>query len=234
MEDIKTLYIFIDESGNFDFSPTGTKYFILTALSAIKPFDIASPLLDLRYNLLPNYSCGTSMEERGYFHASEDTQAVRDQVFSIIVKPDHQMRIDSVIAQKNKANPRFHQQPVELYMKMGEALLKYSFNRATWQGYDHVVLVFSSIFDKKKRGVLKQTFKSLIKQYAKTSFALYFHDSKFDLCNQAVDYFGWAIYRKWESGDSRSYDIVQQNQIIKTQFSIFEKGNSEFYQYKKQ
>ncbi|MBU1323192.1 DUF3800 domain-containing protein [Patescibacteria group bacterium] len=27
----KCLFIFIDESGNFDFSPTGTKYFVLTA-----------------------------------------------------------------------------------------------------------------------------------------------------------------------------------------------------------
>ncbi len=230
---MKTLYIFIDESGNFDFSPTGTKFFILTALSTVNPFDIGSPLLKLRYELLPNYSCGSSMEEYGHFHASEDAQAVRNNVFSALVKNDHQMRIDSVIAQKNKANPRFHQQYIELYMKMGVALLKYSFNRATWQGYDHVVLVFSSLFDKKKRGILKQTFKSLIKQYANTSFALYFHNSKFDLCNQAVDYFGWAIYRKWESEDLRSYNIVQQYRIIKSEFLIFEKGVNEYYAYKK-
>lgn len=230
---MKTLYIFIDESGNFDFSQTGTKFFILTALSTVNPFDIGSPLLKLRYELLPNYSCGSSMEECGHFHASEDAQAVRDNVFSVILKKDHQMRIDSVIAQKNKAISRFHQQHVELYMKMGEALLKYSFNRATWQGYDHVVLVFSSLFDKKKRGILKQTFKALIKQYANTSFALYFHDSKFDLCNQAVDYFGWAIYRKWESEDLRSYNIAQQYNVIKSEFPIFGKGLIEYYAYKK-
>lgn len=231
---MKTLYIFIDEAGNFDFSPTGTKYFILTALSTVNPFVIGSPLLRLRYDLLPNYSCGAGMEKNGHFHASEDTQAVRDNVFSIILKADQQTRVDSVVAQKNKANPLFHKQHVELYMKMGEALLKYAFNRATWQGYDHVVLVFSSLFDKKKRGILKQTFKSLIKQYAKTSFALYFHDSKFDLCNQAVDYFGWAIYRKWESDDLRSYNIVQQYKMIKSEFPIFDRGTSEYYAYIKQ
>src|SRR3990167_2330869 len=115
---MKTLYIFIDESGNFDFSQTGTKFFILTALSTVNPFDIGSPLLKLRYELLPNYSCGSSMEEFGPFHASEDAQAVRNNVFAVLVKNDNQMRIDSVIAQKNKANPRFHQQYVELYMKM--------------------------------------------------------------------------------------------------------------------
>jgi len=58
----KTLYLFIDESGNFDFSLGGTKYFILTSLSTTNPYSIASPLLYLRYNLLPNYAGGKSFE----------------------------------------------------------------------------------------------------------------------------------------------------------------------------
>jgi hypothetical protein len=141
------------------------------------------------------------------------------------------MRVDSVIAQKNKANPKFYHQHLEFYKVLGEALLKYALNRAQWQDYDHVVLVFSSLFDKKKRGILKQSFKSLIKLHAQVTFALYFHDSKFDLCNQAADYFGWAIYRKWESGDDRSYGFVRN--LIKSEFPIFEKGETEFYAYKK-
>lgn len=228
---MRALYLFIDESGNFDFSPSGTKYFILTVMSTIKPFDIGAPLLKLRYELLPNYACGSSMEERGHFHASEDTQAVRNHIFSIIASQDQEIRVDSVVAQKNKTNPKLQQQPVELYKRMAEAALKYAFNRATWKGYDHVVLVFSSLFDRKKRGILKQAFKSLIKHRACVPFALYFHDSKFDLCNQAVDYFGWAIYRKWESGDNRSYNTVRS--VIKSEFPIFQKGTTEYYAYKK-
>jgi len=228
---MNTLYLFIDESGNFDFSPNGTKFFVLTVLSATEPFEIGSPLLKLRYDLLPNYACGPKMEEHGYFHASEDIQDVRNHVFSIISKFNHPLRVDSVIAQKNKANPKLHRQPLEFYEILAEALLKYSFNRATWHVYDHVVVVFSSLFEKKKRGILKQAFKSLIKQHAKVSYALYFHNSKFDLCNQAADYFGWAIYRKWESDDYRSYNIVQQ--LIKSEFDIFEKGDNKFYEYKK-
>lgn len=171
------------------------------------------------------------MEELGYFHASGDTQNVRNNVFSIISTLSQQLRVDSIIAQKNKANPKFHQQPLEFYRVLGETLLKYAFNRAMWGDYNHVVVVFSSLFDKKKRGIVKQAFKSLIKQYAKVPFALYFHDSKFDLCNQAADYFGWAIYRKWESTDDRSYVLVQH--LIKSEFAIFEKGDTEFYEYKK-
>src|SRR6266567_5675671 len=114
---MKTLYIFVDESGNFDFSPSGTKYFMLTLLSTIEPSRIGTYLMKLRYLLLPNYACGARMEERGYFHASEDEQKVRNHIFEGLVKQTR-VRIDAVIAQKNKANPMFHQQPTELYKIM--------------------------------------------------------------------------------------------------------------------
>lgn len=227
----KTLYLFIDESGNFDFSQGGTKYFILTALSTTNPHSIGSPLLELRYQLLPNYSGGRALEENGYFHAAEDAQSVRDFVFSAIIQNGKDMRVDAVIAQKNKANLRFHTQQLELYQMMGKALLKYTFKRAVWGNYAHVVLIFSSLFDKKKRGILKQTFKSLIKSLAAKPYSSYFHDSKFDICNQAADYFGWAIYRKWESSDKRSYVLVRK--LVNSEFSIFNKGVREYYVYKK-
>ncbi|MEK6589612.1 MAG: DUF3800 domain-containing protein [Nitrospinota bacterium] len=228
---MKTLYLFIDESGNFDFSPSGTKFFVLTVLSTIKPFEISSPLLKLRYDLLPNYSCGERMTEQGYFHASEDAQVVRNRVFSIISNMDHPIRVDSVIAQKNKVSPTFHKNQLLFYKTLGEKLLEYAFTRAERDVYDHVVIVFSSLFDRKRRGNLKHAFKSLIKQHISVQFSLYFHDSKFDLCTQAADYFGWAIYRKWESSDTRSYAFIQHH--IKSEFPIFDKGGIEYYTYKK-
>ncbi len=34
---MSNLYIFIDESGNFDFSPNGTQYFVLTSMCTLTP-----------------------------------------------------------------------------------------------------------------------------------------------------------------------------------------------------
>jgi len=41
---MSTLYIFLDESGNFDFSPKGTKYFVLSAVSTLDPVASHAPL----------------------------------------------------------------------------------------------------------------------------------------------------------------------------------------------
>ncbi len=227
---MRALYVFIDESGNLHFHPEGTKYFLITVLSTPNPSVIASPLLQLRYELLPNYACGQSVEEEGYFHASEDRQNVRDQVFSLLAKTGDHLRIDAVVAQKNRTNPKLQQDEVQLYRVLGEAALKYVFGRTASHEYESVVLVFSSIFNRYKRGVLKQAFKSLIKQQTDLPFALYFHGSKFDLCSQAADYFGWAIYRKWESNELRSYELIRH--LLKSEFPIFEKGWGEYYAYK--
>ena len=149
---MKKLYIFVDESGNLDFSSRGTKYYILTLLSTTDPARIGYHLTKLRYLLLPEYRCGDKMEERGYFHASENKQEVRNYVFETLLKATSRLRVDAVIAQKNKANPTFHNRQSDLYRIMGEASLKYAFMRAGTEGHDHVVLVFSSLFDRKKGG----------------------------------------------------------------------------------
>jgi len=46
------LYVFIDESGNMDFSDKGTKHFVLAALTTLQPLVSSSALQSLKYSLL--------------------------------------------------------------------------------------------------------------------------------------------------------------------------------------
>ena len=93
----KILFLFIDESGNFDFTPKGTKYFVLTCISTTEPVSQRDEFLSLKYELL-----GDGIEQE-YFHATEDKQKVRDTVFSFIEKLND-FEVHSVVAQKNKTN----------------------------------------------------------------------------------------------------------------------------------
>ncbi len=224
-----TLYCFVDESGNLDFSPHGTKFYVLTLLSTTNPNEIATALSRLRYTLLPTSLVDTAYEEEGYFHATEDQQALRDQVFATLVSLRQHIRVDAVIAQKNKTHPRL-QKEKEFYEALGRPLLRFAFNRAYAQGFNRVVIVFSNVLTKKLQGVLKQTFKRLIKSEGKVPFELYFHPCRADMCNQAADYFGWAVYRKCENGDVRSYNLVKS--LVESEFDLFTRGTTEYYVYK--
>lgn len=51
-EQMKTFYIYLDESGNFDFSVKGTEHFVLCAMTTLEPISTQEPLQALKYELL--------------------------------------------------------------------------------------------------------------------------------------------------------------------------------------
>jgi len=227
---MKTLFIFIDESGNFDFSPKGTKYFILSAVSTLNPLG-KEKLEEIKYNLMKK---GTNLE---YFHATEDKQVVRNKVYSFIENLKD-IEIDSVIAQKNKTNPSLYvstkkkkpKKGEKLYTLVLQTLLQYIFRRYNNSAkVDQVVIVLSSIFDVNKRELIKKTIKIYLKQIFSNPFYLYFHQNRSDKNTQIADYCCWAIYRKWTDREIRPYNAVNKGNKIKSEFDIFKTGKTIYY-----
>jgi hypothetical protein len=227
---MRTLFIFIDESGNFDFSSKGTKYFILSAVSTLNPLG-KERLEEIKYDLMKN---GTNLE---YFHATEDKQVVRNKVYSFIENLKD-IEIDSVIAQKNKTNPSLYISEKKKKPKKGEklytlalqTLLQYIFRRYNNSAkVDRVVIVLSSIFDVNKRELIKKTIKIYLKQIFSNPFYLYFHQNRSDKNTQIADYCCWAIYKKWTDGEIRPYSVVNKGNKIKSEFDIFKTGKTVYY-----
>lgn len=227
---MRTLFIFIDESGNFDFSSKGTKYFILSAVSTLDPLG-KEKLEEIKYDLMKN---GTNLE---YFHATEDKQVVRNQVYDFIENLEN-IEIDSVIVQKNKTNPSLHisekkkksKKGATLYTIALRTLLQYIFCRySNSTKVDRVVIVLSSIFDVSKRELIKKTIKIYLKQIFSNPFYLYFHQNRSDKNTQIADYCCWAIYKKWTDGEIRPYNAVNKGNKIKSEFAIFKTGKTIYY-----
>jgi len=242
-ESNKTLYIFIDESGNFDFSPKGTNYFVLTSISTVKPLNARKCFLELRYRLLRS---GIDQE---FFHATEDKQAVRDSVFSYIKRIDD-FDVDCVIAQKNKANPSLYLEnkfiPDEnggvkiltkhseekLYHKISQILLQYIFNRhRNIDSIEKIVVVLGSVFTENKRGYVLKSLKQYLKLQFQKPFYIYFHNTACDINCQLADYCGWAVYVKAERDEGRPYDEIKNK--IKSCFDVFARGSTTYYDYKR-
>lgn len=244
-QNTNTLYIFIDESGNFDFSPSGTKYFILTSVTTLQPLEDRWRFAKLRYNLLKG---GMDQE---CFHATEDKQRVRDLVYENLAKLAD-LEIDAVIAQKNKAHPSLYLEVKprkarrdddflgrvkikhsgeEIYKLLSQTLLQYIFGRYDrLDDIDKIVVVLGSIFTKNKRELILKSLKQYLKRKTKKPFYIYFHKAEADINCQLADYCGWALYVKAERGESRPYSVVKNK--IKSAFDIFSRGTVEYYEYK--
>jgi Protein of unknown function (DUF3800) len=151
------LYIFLDESGNLDFSSNGTRFFQIAGVIQERPFESYRLLSELRYDLI---EAGHDIQG---FHATEDLQDIRNRVFAIIQKFLRSMRIDALI-----------------------------------------VVLPSNV-----------------------RWRVLHHPSHCNFDLQIADYCSWAIFRKWNNGDCRSYDLIKS--AIRKEFDIFARGSKYYY-----
>ena len=217
----RVLYVFLDESGNFDFSKNGTKYFILSGLSCYRPFEWYSDFIDLKFNLMEKFS---GIEE---FHCSEDKQFVRNQVFSILSNYQKFFRVDSVIVQKNKTNPLI-QNSGKLYPLILRILLSYIVRNYDKDEILKLIFITDELPVKREKEAITKGIKlHLSESFGKKPYKIFHWNSKSTIGLQAVDYVCWAIQRKWNMQDPRSYDLVKRS--IQSEFDVFKSGEDEYY-----
>jgi hypothetical protein len=203
------VYLFFDESGNLDFSGTGTKFFGFGCLTTRNPASLLHPLAALRYDLLEQ---GVDLE---YFHAAEDRQVVRNMVFAILAEVGG-FDFDAVLIEKSKTPPAFHDPP-QFYPRFARDLLTRVFER--FKGDEKIILVTDRLPMKKKREAVEKALKSFLRNdLGSRPFTIVHHSSAAHLCLQAADYCMWAIYRKWSLGDDRSYGLIRP--FVKSEVDI--------------
>lgn len=115
----RDLFIYVDESGDFNFSPTGTSWYYITALSTFRPdYGI------VRWHAIKHAAIrgGILLEE---LHASEDKQWVRDLVFPLIGDGAADLQVDAIAIDKAKTNPAIRDKAA-FYRKMSLVLLEYT------------------------------------------------------------------------------------------------------------
>ena len=216
------LYVFLDEGGDLNFSHTGSRFFTLTTVTKARPFPWDHPLVALKYDLL---ELGLDIE---YFHASEDRQAVRDRVFARIAESLTELRLDSLIVEKRKTGPALKGEE-HFYPRMIGYLLRYVLERCNLASFAEVIVTTDSIPVKRKRNAVekavKQTLSAMLPQG--TKYRVLHHASKSCASLQVADYCNWAVFRKWERGDSRSYDIIRA--ALRSEFEIFRTGERFYY-----
>ena len=196
-------YIFIDESGNLDFGPTGTQYFVLTSVSMNRPFPIYQALDAYRYERLEQgFDC-----ER--FHCSEDSPTVRRAVFDLIASELDGLRIDCLVIAKTKTDPALRDDR-RFYPEMLSRLLRSVLQGELSRGAESFVIVTDTLpVRKMKRAHAKGVQLAIAEMLpANVNYRILHHASASHYGLQAADYCSWAVYRKWQRGETAYYDLL--------------------------
>lgn len=211
------LYLFLDEAGNLDFSKQGTKYFVLGGITKERPFHAYKELTELKYNLVER---GMGLE---YFHAAEDNQSTRNQVFDIIEKNLADVAVDSIIVEKQKVDAALCDEE-RFYPKVLGTLLREILKNYLLAEFAEVIVFTDSLPVQRKRLAVEKGVKMTLAAMlpATVRYRVLHHASKSNMDLQIADYCTWAIYRKWNRQDARSFQRVQA--AVRREWDVLQAG----------
>lgn len=215
-------YVFADESGCFTFrrGPNISRYFILCTVQIDDPAPICHDITELRRELAWH-----GHRQDDCIHATTDPQAVRDAVYEILSR--HDFRIDATLLEKSKAQPQARPNEVRFYQYAWYYHFKYV-ARQLFRNDDEAFICASSIGTKKKRAAFNAAIHDVVNQaIPHLEWRAIFWPNISDPCLLVADYCAWAIQRKWESNDERSYVLVKNK--IATECDLWRSGTHHYY-----
>ena len=211
-----TVYIFVDEAGDMDFSLKGSKYYMFNFLIKKRPFNLHEYISNYRYSLLernldPLNDTRLNIEA---FHACEDNKYIKDEIFNIIST----FNVDSVksysyILEKPKVEPNKRQEKDKFYID--------NLNLAIHQLLDKLqidknfVIITDRLPVQKNKNKQVSALKKGIKEYLKSNnlnirYDIFHHCSASSVNLQIVDYISWAIFRKYERNQDTFYKKIEK------------------------
>ena len=214
-------FIFADEAGCFTFNRDRnvSRYFILCTV-AMDDCSLAADLIALRRRL-----AWSGAELGDYFHATTDKQAVRDAVYdTILQKP---FTVQATIMEKSKAQPQVRRSKPRFYQYGWFYHFKHGARREL-EDHHETLVTAACIGNRKERAAFQNAVDDVMQQTVRApQWATDFIPAGSDPCLQVADYCAWAIQRKLEQEDERSYDIIKDR--ITYEHDLWAAGNVHYY-----
>src|ERR1041384_406166 len=92
---------------------------------------------------------------------------------------------------------------------------------------DELLVVAASIGTNKRRRAIRNGITDVVRQVAQCSWRVAFWPANSDPCLQLTDYCVWAVQRKFERNDDRSYRLIEAK--IESEFEPFKSSSTSYY-----
>ena len=199
-------YIFLDESGDlgFDFTKSRTsKFFIITVLFANNKRPVEKVVKDIHRGLRKKYRM-----KSGVLHAAREEEITNSRFCKrLSVKA---VKLMTICLNKSRVHTRLQDEKSVLYNYVANILLDRIMSRKLIEIKSKIELIASR---RETNKFLNENFKNYLNQQIRSNHKVNLevkiktpHEEK---SLQAVDVASWAIFRKYEYGDSKFYDLLK-------------------------
>jgi hypothetical protein len=187
------VFVFIDESGNFDFTNRGTRHFVVSAHVTRTPIECGSGLRTLTYEFLSR-----GLIDQVPFHATSNTVGTRARFVDALCLTAHSCHVISFGIDKCRLEKQLCSPPA-LLAYLAALMVEELENSLTFRD-KVVVLLFDTALTAKRRAAVLRQLKGKLKSSTRT-FRVLFRPVKHDVNGQIADHYAWATFRASESQD---------------------------------
>ena len=215
----KTLFVFMDESGDLQFGRKASQHFVLSAVCIREPSESAARMQKLKYELMAQGS--RDLE----FHATENSRGTRKRVLACISELTN-LRVHTLWINKAFTIPSL-QSEVALLKEFGTSMGRWVEQALRESSDEQVIMIFDSLLTAKQQKIFLKVVKPILGTLG-VPYRVLFHPVKQDLNGQIADYFSWAAFRLLERNDGEAV-----RQLMATSnwddFNLFEKERQTYW-----
>lgn len=213
-----TLYIFVDEAGDMDFSAKGTTHYMFTFLVKRRPFNLHEYISNYRYSLLER-NLDPFVDKRldiEAFHACEDNNYVKNELFNIISTfNEKSVKAYAYILEKPKVDPSKRKEKDRFYIDNLSFAIQKLLDELNINKNFIIITDRLPVQNNKRKqvGALKKGIKEYLKRKKldkQIRYDIFHHASSSSANLQIVDYICWAIFRKFERNDDSFYKRIEK------------------------
>jgi hypothetical protein len=200
---LSTLHVHLDESGDLNFSPAGSRYYIFACVWTYDPAPLAHELTALRFSFVKQ----GHGERLSGFHAREDAQPRRERVLVVLTKY-RTWTYASIVINKRRVNPVLYE-PETFYPKFCTMVLRFVFKGRIKPNTGAVLIYTDTLpFVGKRAKAAEVAIKMACRSDlpAGLPFHVLHHRRESNSWIQVADYCCWGVCRKWEQGNRDVYD----------------------------
>jgi hypothetical protein len=179
------LWVFIDESGNFDFAATGTRHYLMTAVVTADPAASGAQMLGLKYEQMLR---GSNQLD---FHATHNSRGTRKRVLELIGGLT-EITSHTFVTNKGALAPS-ERNLRHLLALFAQAIANWAISQALPR-HDHLTLVFDTAFPGGQAEFIKHHVKTILAT-TELAYAIHFHRVANEPNGQIADYIAWSHAR---------------------------------------
>lgn len=189
------VHIYLDESGDLGFNPNSSNHIVIALLITNSPFMIERCIKKIRKRKLKK-----KLKELPEIKFNKSSDNIRGKTLICIAREN--IEIAYIVLDKSRVNPTKQNHKQKIYNFIAGYLMR---NLPYGNTVNLKLIVDKRISNK----VIRADFDQYIKQKAAFKADITHENSEYNKCLQATDFIAGAIFRKYESNDSRFYDLIK-------------------------